>query len=162
MRLIRLLIVLSVQVLILNQIHLFGYITPLFIGYVLICMPKNVSRISMLLWGFATGLLFDIFSNTAGMASASCTFLAMMRPMLLSIFTPRDSEDSFRPAIVTLGIFHYWIYSLLCMLVLHTVFFLLDALSLNDWQLTLFAIGGSSFLASLICICAELIVRKRR
>lgn len=161
MLILRLFIVVVIQVLIINQIHLFGYITPLFIGYVVICSRKGFFHILLLLLGFLTGLLFDVFSNTAGMAAASMTLLAMAQPSLLRLFAPRDSDDYFKPTITTLGIFRYWTYSFLCMTVLHAMFYVLDAFSFNDWSLTLLSIFGSSFFASLLCIIAELIVRKR-
>lgn len=162
MPLLKLFIVLTIQVLIVNQIHLFGYITPLFIGYVVISSRKGFFHILLLLLGFFTGLLFDMFSNTAGMAAASMTLIAMAQPSLLRLFAPRDSDDNYRPTIMTLGTFRYWIYSLLCMAVLHVMFYTLDAFSLNDWPLTLLSIIGSSLFASILCVIAELIVRKRR
>ena len=162
MPILKLFIVLAIQVLIVNQIHLFGYITPLFIGYVIISERKGISHIMLLLLGFIIGLLFDMFSNTAGMAAASATLLAMCRPSLLRLFAPRESDVLFRPTIINLGTFRYWIYSLLCMFVLHTMFYILDAFSLNDFLLTLLSIVGSSLFASILCVIAELLVRKRR
>ena len=57
MPILKLFIVLAIQVLIVNQIHLFGYITPLFIGYVIISERKGISHIMLLLLGFIIGLL---------------------------------------------------------------------------------------------------------
>ena len=68
-RLFRLFILLLFQVLVFNNIHLLGYITPLVIGYMVVCMHRNASRIAVLVWGFVIGLLFDTFSNTAGMGA---------------------------------------------------------------------------------------------
>lgn len=162
MSLLRLIIVLVIQVLILNQIHLFGYVTPIFVGYVLLCLPKKTSRIMLLLWGFIVGLLFDMFSNTAGMATAACTALGMFRNSLMSPFTPRDTDDMFHPTVIALGATRYFIYSLSSMFVVHAIFYGLDALSLHDWQLTLLSIIGSTIFAALLCLFAELIVRKRK
>lgn len=162
MPILKLFIVLAIQVLIVNQIHLFGYITPLFIGYVLVSARMGISRVTFLFWGFIAGILFDIFSNTAGMAAASATLLAMCRPSLLRLFAPRESDALFRPTIISLGWFRYWIYNLLCMFVLHAMFYTLDAFSLHDLQLTLISIGGSSLFASFLCVIAELFIRKRR
>jgi len=155
-------LLLVIQIIFLNRIHIAGYITPLLIGYMLISFPYGTSRIALLLWGFITGTLFDIFSNTAGMASAACTLLAMMQPKLLKILIPRDATEGFKPTIQNLGFGKYLVYALLTMLVLHTVFYTLDAFTLNDWQLTVLSIGGSTLLAALLCICAELFVRKQK
>lgn len=160
MRILRLLTVITIQVFILNQVHLFGYITPLFIGYMLICFSKETSRISLLFWGFVTGLLFDVFSNTAGMAAAACTVQAMVQPFVLRLFTPTSATDTFSPTIRTLGMWTYLAYAFFSMFVVHAIFYLLDAFTLHDWLLTLVSIFGSSVLASVLCVFAELLVRK--
>ena len=112
-RLLRLCILLFFQVLVCNNIHL-----------LVVCFHRNTSRISILLWGFAIGLLYDIFSNTAGMASASCTLIAMCQPALLGIFTPHDAAEDFTPTMETLGFWNYTFYVLLLMLMLNGAFYL--------------------------------------
>ena len=62
-RLLRLILLLLFQVMVFNHIHLFGYITPLVIGYMVVCMHRNTSRTEILIWGFVIGLIFDMFSN---------------------------------------------------------------------------------------------------
>ena len=158
----RLVILLAIQVFILNHIHIAGYITPLMIGYMLICFQNDISRIGLLVWGFLTGLTFDIFSGTAGMASAACTMLAMMQPSLLAAFAPHDAGEHFVPTIRTLGFGKYFAYAFLCMFVLHAVFYLLDAFTLHDWLLTLVSVGGGTLVATLLCVFTELLIRKKR
>ena len=102
-RLFRLFILLLFQVLVFNHIHLLGYITPLVMGYMVVRMHRGTSRIAILVWGFVTGFLFDIFSNTAGMAAASCTLIAMIQPVLLEMQVPRDSAENLIPSFSTLG-----------------------------------------------------------
>ncbi|MBP5375785.1 MAG: rod shape-determining protein MreD [Bacteroidaceae bacterium] len=162
MRIGRLFILLLLQVLVFNHIHLFGYITPLVIGYMVVCFHRGSSRVEILIWAFAIGLLFDIFSNTAGMAAAACTLIAMIQPLLLNRMAPRDAEEGFIPSFTTLKFWNYTFYVFLLMLVLHGCFYLLDAFTLMDWQLTLVSIGGSSVFATLIIICIELIVHVRK
>lgn len=158
----RLVILLTVQVFILNHVHIVGYITPLLMGYMLICFQSGASRIGLLVWGFLAGLMFDIFSGTAGMASAGCTLLAMMQPALLRAFAPHDADDHFVPCIRTMGFGKYFTYAFLCMFVLHAVFYLLDAFTLHDWPMTLASVGGGTLVATLLCIFTELLVRKKR
>ena len=161
-RLFRLLILLLVQVLVFNNIHLLGYITPLVIGYMVVCMHRGTPRIGVLLWGFVVGLLFDMFSNTAGMASASCTLIAMIQPVLLERLVPRDSAENLTPSFASLGFGNYVFYVFLLMAVLHSCFYLLDAFTLTDWPLTLLSILGGSVLTTLIIICMELLIRTRQ
>lgn len=158
-RLLRLTILLILQILVFNNIHLMGYATPLLIGYMLLCFERGSSRIGLLLWGFVIGIVFDVFSNTAGMASASCTLLAMMQPKLMQMFLPRDADEDYKPSLSSMGFWKYLLYAFLGMLILHATFYALDAFTINDWQLTLIAIGSSAALATLLCIATELFVR---
>lgn len=154
-------VVLLIQILILNNIHIAGYITPLFIGYMLVPFNKGAGRIELLIWGFTTGLIFDMFSNTAGMGAASCTLLAMLQPSLVNLFTPRDAAEDFTPGFRTMGFWNFILYCLLSMLVLHGLFYALDAFMLQDWLLTLIAIGGGSLATSALCIIAELAIKSK-
>ena len=161
-RLTRLFVLLLFQVLVFNQVHVLGYITPLMMGYMIVCFHQGTSRSSILLWGFVTGLLFDIFSNTAGMASASCTLIAMLQPSLLTAFIPRDATEEFTPSLYTLGFWKYLLYVLILMLILHGAFYLLDAFTLANWQLTFLSIGGGAVLATFLIFFIELLVRSRK
>lgn len=158
-RLLRLFVLLLFQVLVFNQVHLLGYMTPLVIGYMVVCFHRGTSRVAMLMWGFTIGILFDVFNNTAGMASASCTLIAMIQPSLLTAFTPRDAAEDFTPTLQTLGFWNYMLYVFLLMLVLHGTFYLLDAFTLANWQLTLITIVGSTLLTTLLIVFIELLVR---
>lgn len=160
-RLFRLIILLAVQVLILNHLHLLGYATPLVIGYMLTCFRSGTSRIGLLLWGFVTGVLFDMFTNTSGIGAASCTLLAMIQPSLLQLFIPRDAPDEFEPTLANMGPGRFFSYILIAMFVLHAAFYFLDAFSLSDWLLTLVAIFGGSVLSAVIILFVELLTRRK-
>lgn len=159
LRLTRFFVLSFLQVIVFNHIHLFGYVTPLAIGYMMVCIHRETSRTSMLLWGFFIGLVFDLFCNTAGMASASCTLAAMIQPQLLNMFKPHDAAENFTPSITTLGFGRYTLYAFMLLLILHTAFYLLDACTLANWSLTLLAIGSGTALSTVIVIGMELLVR---
>lgn len=159
LRLTRFFVLSFLQVIVFNHIHLFGYVTPLVIGYMVVCIHRETSRTSMLLWGFFIGLVFDLFCNTAGMASASCTLAAMIQPQLLNMFKPHDAAENFTPSITTLGFGRYTLYTFMLLLILHTAFYLLDACTLANWSLTLLAIGSGTALSTVIVIGMELLVR---
>lgn len=158
-RIARMFLILIVQITILNNIHILGYITPLLLGYVVLACHKGSNRIGLLLLGFFTGLIFDTFSNTAGMGSASCTLLAMMQPGFLKILTPRDAAENFAPGFSTMGTWRYILYCFLGTFVMLSVFYLLDAFTIANWQLTLIAIGGGTLISTFLCIVVELIAK---
>ena len=160
--LVRLLILLVVQVLLCNNIHIFGYATPLLITYVLISMEKGTGRVSLLLWGFFTGLLYDMFSNTAGMASAGMTLLAMLQPDILSSFSSHDEEEHITPSIGSMGFWSYVLYVFACMFIVHAVFYMLDAFMLSNIRLTLLSTVTSTVLASVLAIFVDLVTHSSK
>jgi len=161
-RFLRMLIILVVQILLLNNVHILGYITPLLLGYMILPFNKGADRIEMLLWGFVTGLLFDVFSNTAGMGAASLTLLAMLQPGLINLFTPRDAAEDFTPSFRVMGFWKYVTYCLMGMFIVHATFYALDAFTIANWQLTLSAIAIGTLIATLLCIVAELITKTKQ
>lgn len=161
-RLVRLAILTAFQVLVVNQVHIMGYITPLILGYMLICFHRGSSRIGILLWGFAIGFIFDIFSNTAGMASAACTLVAMVQQPLLEKFVSHDAAEDVTPSIRTLSFGSYISYVFILNLILHAVFYALDAFTFHNWQLTLIAIGGGTVISTIVTIFIEFLVRTRK
>ena len=84
----------ALQVLVFNHIHIAGYATPLPCVYFLLILPSDTPRSALLMWGFALGFIVDTFTNTPGMAAAALTFIGFIRPALLHFFSPRDKEDN--------------------------------------------------------------------
>jgi rod shape-determining protein MreD len=67
-----------VQVLVLNNIHLFGVATPLLYVWFPLTFHRNTPQWAALLWSFALGLAIDVFSNTPGLAAGSLTLIGMI------------------------------------------------------------------------------------
>lgn len=161
-RLARMVTLLAAQVLVLNNVHMFGYATPLLIGYMMVCLHSGTPRVSALLWGFAIGLSFDMFSNTAGMAASACTLVAMIQRPVLGFFEPHDAGENFVPSYRSLGFWTYTLYVTILMFVLHCVFYMLDAFSLSNIKLTMMAVLGGTLLSTVLVMIAELLVRKNK
>lgn len=142
-----------IQALILNNISFFGYATPFLYVYLLLKFDANISRYSLLLWGFFLGLAVDIFSNTPGVNAAATTLLALARPSLLQLFAPRDSSDDLEPGIRSMGTGSFMRYTTLSLLLHHTALVLLVTFSLAEPQIHLLKIVLSTLLTSL-CIWA--------
>ena len=72
-----------VQVLVLNHMHIMGYATPALYIYYILKLKSETPRKSLLLQAFFIGLCIDIFSNTPGMNAGAATFMAFARRPLL-------------------------------------------------------------------------------
>lgn len=145
------LLLLAVQVLILNQVHPWGYGAPLLCPLIVITLPMGTSRSAALLWGFCTGLIADIFAGTAGISSAALTFIAFAQPPILAFMAPRDSEEDLHPSFSTMGRWNYFQFIALLLLLHHIVYFALEGFSyfhFTDIAISMLV----SYLASLVLI----------
>ena len=86
-----------VQGLVFNHIHLFNCATPLLYILMVLHFRRNHPRWSVMLWSFMMGLCIDVFANTPGVAAASMTFIGLLQPYLFELFVPRDSADDLEP-----------------------------------------------------------------
>jgi len=79
---IRFIVFLSLQVLIFNNINLFGYINPYPYILFIILYPVNSNKSVLLLGSFFLGLLLDIFCDSGGVHTTASIVLAFLRPTL--------------------------------------------------------------------------------
>ncbi|MBP6074233.1 MAG: rod shape-determining protein MreD [Flavobacterium sp.] len=79
---IRFIVFLSLQVLIFNNINLFGYINPYPYILFIILYPVNSNKSVLLLGSFFLGLFLDMFCNSGGIHTTASITLAYLRPTL--------------------------------------------------------------------------------
>lgn len=142
----------AAQVIVLNRVYLLDCATPLLYLYVVLLLPRHYPRWAMLLWAFATGLTVDIFSNTPGVAAAAMTLAAMLRPALLELFVPRDSEPALTPGYRSLGAARFILYVTLTTLLYTMVFFALaifDTTAVMQW---LRCVAGSTVVTTVLVL----------
>ncbi len=149
------LLLLTAQVTILNNIHLFGCATPLLIVYAIIIMPNSTPRWASLLIGFSLGLASDIFSNTPGVAAASLTLIAFLQPALLKLFINRDAPEKLSPSIRSIGLAKFISFSLILTLLYCTTVYTLEQFSFFHWQQWLLHIAGSTVLSYMFILTME-------
>ncbi len=152
---------LLLQVLILNNMHIVGYATPFLYVYLILKFESEISRNALMLWAFFLGLAIDVFSDTPGMNAAATVFLAFLRPVLLRLFTPRDTVESFVPAVRTMGISPFLKYLSFSVLVHHAVLLSIEFFSFAHLGTLLLRILSSSVL-TVACVMAVEGIRKKR
>ena len=148
-------VMLVVQALLLNNIHLFGCSTPLLYVYVILMARRDFPRWGLLLFGFLLGLGVDMFSNTPGVGACSMTLLAFVQPMLMKLFLPRDSADDFQPGIPSLGLMKFVYFSFISIFLYSLVFFTLEMFNFFNWTLCALSVGGSTLLTLLLVIVID-------
>jgi len=79
---IRFLVFLSLQILIFNNINLFGYLNPYPYVLFILLYPVNSNKSILLLSSFTLGILIDMFTNSGGVHATAAVILAYIRPSL--------------------------------------------------------------------------------
>ena len=114
-----------VQVLLLNNICLFGLATPFIYIYFILALDRDVDRNALMAVAFALGLLVDVFSNTPGVNAGASVLVAFLRPSLLRLFAPREEFENFEPGISVMGVWPFVRYAVVVVLLHHMAAFLL-------------------------------------
>ena len=159
----RFLVLILIQALILNNIHLFGMnIYPFIYLLFIILLPFETPKWLLLVSAFLLGITLDIFLNTFGLHATASVFAAYIRPAVLQLISPRYGyEIGTLPRISYYG--RNWIikYSLMLIIPHHLIFFILEKFDFQNFHITLANVLGSAlFTLILIIISQYLFYRK--
>jgi rod shape-determining protein MreD len=143
------------QVLFLNRICLFGYVTPLYYIWLIAKFDSSMPRYGTLLWAFSLGLVIDLFSGTPGLNAASATLLAMFQPGIMKLFVSLDRHDVLVPGSVSMGWRQFAGYLLLLTLLHHSVYFILRSIPLGDWTVLALKVVFSTLLTFIFMIVTD-------
>ncbi len=151
-----------VQVLILNNIQISGFINPyIYILFVLL-LPFNTPGYLLLPLAFLIGITIDIFGNTPGMHAGATVLLAFVRPGIVQLISTRELiEKGPIPNMTQLGVASFIKYTVISVLIHHLVLFFAETFSFSDILSTLLRWIISSFFSILIILGSQLIIFKK-
>ena len=150
-----------VQVLLFNNISLFGLATPFVYVYFLLVLDRDIDHNMLMLIAFFLGLVIDIFSNTPGVNAGASVLIAFIRPGILRLFSPRGEYENFEPGIYTLGGGAFVRYAIILVLLHHATLFLLETFSLVNVGYLLLRILCSALLTMMLVMAIEYVRHKR-
>ncbi len=152
------------QVLILNNVQLGGFINPYLYVFFILMLPLEIQGWLLLLLSFLMGLSIDMFSNTAGMHAAACTFMAFCRPYLLRMLAPREGFDrGSKPTVQKFGISWVLTYAGILILLHHFALFYLEMFRFSSFFSTfLRVILSSAFTLGLVIVTQFLFNRVKK
>ena len=159
----RLIVFILVQVYILDKIHLHRFVIPVLYYLFILWLPFSLSRISLLLIGFAAGLSLDYFTNTPGLHAAACVLIAYARPFIINLLTPKDSaEFNYRePSPRAMGWAPYTVYAFVMTLLHHTYLYLLEWLDLGNPVAFAIKVGATTGISLLLIFTVELLFPRK-
>lgn len=99
------------QVLICNNILLFGVAVPFVFIYFIIVLPLNTNLNILMSIAFLMGFLVDLFSDTMGLSCLACLLLSVFKKPIFYAYMSRDDKFlSAVPCISTMGWDNYLKY----------------------------------------------------
>ncbi len=150
-----------VQVLVLNNIQISGFINPYIYILFILLLPFNIQGYLLLGLSFLIGITIDIFGNTPGIHAGATVLLGFIRPGLANLISSRELiEKGTTPNMIQLGFANFIKYVIIAVLIHHLVLFFAETFSLSDILETILRWILSSFFSILIILGSQFIIFK--
>ena len=128
-QIIRYIIVMALQVLLFDQLQLWGACHPYVYILCLLMMPITLPHSVSMVIGAAVGLVMDIFCNSLGVHTAACILLMFIRPYLIGVIVNDKDRLNEQISLRAIGMEALIKYVVILVLIHHLTVFLLAAWS---------------------------------
>lgn len=149
---IRFILLVLVQVFVLDNIQLNGYLNPMIYILFIIALPVHISRNITLLLAFVLGMLIDMFSNTMGIHTFATVLLAFCRVPVMKMFLVYGDLLNKTPTPHFFGVAPYLKYLIVLVFIHHFSIFMIDAFTLYAVGMVILKMLASIGLSILIII----------
>ncbi|HEY9114414.1 MAG TPA: rod shape-determining protein MreD [Bacteroidales bacterium] len=160
---IRFVLLITVQVLLLNNINLGGYLNPAVYILFILLLPTDINKSLLLILSFITGYSIDIFTNTPGLNAAATVMMAFVMPAMRNTFFKNiDFSPGEEPNLKKVGLGSFARYTLVLVFIHHFTLFFLEAFSFSLFFFTLVRIMLGTLLSTLIILIIMLLFSPRK
>jgi hypothetical protein len=138
-------VLLLLQVLIVQNINLGGYIVMYPYVLAILVLPFETQRVVLLVISFLIGCSLDIFHDSSGLHASACTLMGFSRYYVLKFISPREGYDvGVQPTVYDMGLAWYLRYAGTLILIHHFAFFYLEIFRFNEFFSTFLRVILSS------------------
>lgn len=155
------LILVLLQILVCNNILIFGVAIPFIFIYILIGMPLNLNLNVFMGLSFLMGFLVDLFSDTLGLNCMACLMISVIRKPIFYAYMPKEDKYlNIVPSISSMGWMNYLKYTLTLSALFCILIFGIELFSYASiWRILLMA-SSSTVLTVLLLLAADSLVNK--
>ncbi len=147
----RFILLLAAQIIIFNNMHLFGFISTFPYLLFIILYPVDGNKMGLIGAAFMLGIIMDMFCNSGGVHAASCLMLAYFRPAIFKFSFGLSYEyqtirinDVLTP--------ERFSFILISVVIHHFTLFVLEVFKLSNlWDIFLRTISSTIF-TIIVCI----------
>jgi rod shape-determining protein MreD len=158
----RFVLLMLMQLLVLNNVYLGGYVMPMLYVLFILMLPTDTKRLPMLLMAFGTGLLMDIMSGALGFHALACTVVAMMRITFADrILTRGENVVIAVPGIFSVTLQYFVSYLLVLYGAFYLVYYTAELFSFRGLGGVLLATVCSTVVSTLLAVLYQWIFLKR-
>lgn len=152
------------QIFFINQIDLGSaspYFYPLFYSIFILFLPLSISPILLIVFAFGEGLVIDAFMNTGGLHTSALILLAILRPPVLKLVSPREDYDATKPiGIQTFGFRRFSLLILILSMIQHIWFFSIEYFKFSELHIILSKAVLSALLSTVLIILTNYLTSK--
>lgn len=155
-------ILVIMQVLIFNNINLFGFTNPYIYIVFVFYYPLQKEKGLFLFLSFLLGLCIDFFTDSGGINAAATLFIAYIRLPLLSSILRKSDFDLHLFNIRSISFGKAFSFIALLTLIHHFILFSLDYFSLNNFGSILFKTITTSALSIFVILIGIILFTKKK
>lgn len=148
----RYLLVMLLQVLLFDQLQLWGACHPYIYVLCLLMMPITLPHSADMLIGAFAGFIMDIFCNSLGVHMAACILLMYIRPYLIGVIVNDKDRLNEQISLHSIGMEALLKYTVIMVLIHHLTVFSLAAWSWSHMGFVLLETIVSSTITILLVI----------
>lgn len=148
------------QVFILNEVPpLHQFIVPYIYFLFILWLPFSINRLALLIISFAFGLTLDYFTGTPGLHAAPCVFIAYLRPFLLNLLIPQETNEQtyLEPGPKSMGWAPYGLYIGIFTFIHHFYLVLIEWLQFGNFGYFIGKVLGTTAISLLMIFIAEML-----
>ncbi len=159
----RFLFLVLLQVLILNNIQLSGYLNPFLYVLFILMLPFQTPKWLVLVLAFVLGISVDMFSDTGGLHAASSVLMAFLRQPILKLISPREGYDVMqKPTIQQFGFGWFFSYAGILVFVHHLFLFYMEVFHFAEFFSTFFRVILSSIFTLTLVFISQFFFSKHK
>ncbi|MEZ4995933.1 MAG: rod shape-determining protein MreD [Bacteroidales bacterium] len=152
------LLLIALQLLIFNNIEFSGYVNPYVYVMFILILPVAMPSWILLLLGFLTGFVIDLFSGTMGVHTFATVIAAYVRPWVLSLnVTAETAEGEMSPSSYRSGLRWFLVYTATVVLAHHLALFLVETFSFRLFLQTLLRVLLSTAVTTFFIVLFDFI-----
>ena len=151
-QIVRALILVLLQVLLFNHLHIASWGFPMVYILCLMNLPVQIPRWLEVIIGAVIGLIIDIFNNSLGVNMAACTAFGLLRPIILSTLVIDVERVKGEICSKSLGAVEYIRCLVSITFIHHFLVFTLESLSWHNWWMVILQTLISSILTIMIIL----------